>query len=157
MKRKIENVFFRLYFLQVSRFIRIAWLLKKLDMNYKMMFYNREKSMTVSEKFKKVHNQTTLQKNLFAISYITEDAVKPTHNMIILETETQLCSASSQVTASLHYFSFSSFDSTFLIWMSGSDVFVNVSYIFSCLIFSISTVLSILFSFSSRNVWYFLL
>ena len=131
--------------------------LKELDMNYKMMFYNRDKSMTVSKKFKKVHNQTTLQKNLFAISYITKDAVRSTHNMIILETKIQLCSASSQVTTSFHYFSFSSFDSTSLIWMFESDVLVNVSYISFCLIFFVSTVLSTLFSFSFSIVAYFLL
>ena len=157
MKRELEDVLLRLYFSQISRFIFIAWLLKRLDMNYKMMFYNRDKSMTVSEKFKKVHNQTTLQKNLSAISYITKDAVRSTHNMIIFETEIQLCSASFQVTASLHYFSFSSFDSTFLIWMFESDVLVNVSYISFCLIFFVSTILNIFSSFSFNIVWYFLL
>ena len=161
MKRKLEDVLFRLYFFQISRFIRIAWLLKKFDMNYKTMFYNREKNMIASEKFKKIHNQTTLQKNLFAISYITKDAVKSTHNMIILETKAQLCSISSQVTTSLHfnlhYFSFSSFDSTSLIWMFENDAFVNVAYIFSCLRLFVSTVLSTFFSFSFNIVWYFLL
>ena len=131
--------------------------LKKLDMNYKMMFYNRDKSMIVSEKFKKIHNQTTLQKNFFAISYITKDAMKSTHNMIILETKIQLCSTSSQVTISFHYFSFSSFDSTFLIWMFESDALINVSYIFFCLIFFVNTVFNTLFSFSFNIVWYFLL
>ena len=161
MKKKLENVLLRLYFFQISRFIRIAWLLKKLDMNYKTMFYNREKNMIVSEKFKKVHNQTTLQKNFFAISYITKNAVKSTHNMIILETEIQLCSTSSQVTTSLyfnlHYFSFSSFDSTFLIWMFENDVFVNVAYTFFCLRLFVNTVFNIFSSFSFSIVWYFLL
>ena len=161
MKRKLENVLLRFYFLQISRFIRIAWLLKKLNMNYKTMFYNREKSMIVSKKFKKVHNQTTLQKNFSAISYITKNAMKSTHNMIILETEIQLCSASFQITASfhfnLHYFSSSSFDSTFFIWMFENDAFVNVAYIFFCLRFFVSTILNIFFSFSFSIVWYFLL
>ena len=131
--------------------------LEEFDMNYKMMFYNRDKNMIVLKKFKKIHNQTTLQKNLFAISYITKDAMRSTHNMIILETEIQLCSTSSQVTISFHYFSFSSFDSTSLIWMFESDVLVNVSYISFCLIFFVSTVLSTLFSFSFSIVAYFLL
>ena len=51
------------------------------------MFYNREKNMIVSKKFKKIHNQTTLQKKFFAISYITKNAMKSTHNIIILETK----------------------------------------------------------------------
>ena len=131
--------------------------LEELDMNYKMMFYNRDKSMIISEKFKKVHNQTTLQKNLSAISYITKNAMKSTHNMIILEIKIQLCSASSQITVSFHYFSFSSFDSTFFIWMFENDVLVNVSYIFFCLILFVNTVLNILFSFSFNIVAYFLL
>ena len=161
MKKELENVLFRLYFLQISRFIRIVWLLKKLDMNYKTMFYNREKNMIVSEKFKKVHNQTTLQKNLSTISYITKDAMKSTHNMIIFETKIQLCSTSFQVTTSLHfnlhYFSFSSFDSTSLIWMFENDILVNVAYIFSCLRLFVSTIFNTLFSFSFNIVWYFLL
>ena len=157
MKKKLENILFRFYFSQISRFIFIVWLLKRLDMNYKMLFYYRDKNMIVSKKFEKVHNQTTLQKNLFAISYITKNAVKSTHNMIIFETKIQLCSISSQITILFHYFSFSSFDSTFLIWMFENDVLVNVSYISFCLILFVNTIFNILFSFLFSIVWYFLL
>lgn len=125
------------------------------------MFYNREKSMAASEEFKEVHNQTTLQKNPSAIPYITEDAVGPAHNMIILETGAQLCSAPPQATAplhsNLHYSSSPPFDSTSLIWMSGSGAPANVAYTPSCLRLSASTVPSTLSPFSSSIVWYFLL
>lgn len=43
-----------LYFLQASRSIRIAWLLEELGMDYRVVFYNREKSLAAPEEFKEV-------------------------------------------------------------------------------------------------------
>ena len=47
-----------LYFLQASRSIRIAWLLEELGMEYKVVFYNREKSLAAPEEFKEVSGGT---------------------------------------------------------------------------------------------------